>query len=149
MSGINVPLVLIGKKEHKSFDLDAISKSYGVESKIITLGFVPEEDLISILSSSKVFCFPSNVEGFGLPPLEAMKCGVPVVTTKGTSIPEVCGDAVLYFEPDNSVQLAGLVNSLIYDDKLGKIMIDKGLIQASSFTWESSALRLIKILEKI
>lgn len=149
MLHINIPLVLIGKKEFKSFDLDSLAESYGVKGKLITLGFIPEEDLISILSSSTVFCFPSYVEGFGLPPLEAMKCGIPVVTTSGTSIPEVCGDSVLYFEPENEIQLAELINSIIDNEELRKNLINKGFTQSSNFTWNFSALKLIEILEKI
>lgn len=148
MVGIDIPLILIGKKEHKTFDLNALSNSYGVKDKIITLGFIPEDDLISILSSSTVFCFPSYIEGFGLPPLEAMKCGIPVVTTRGTSIPEVCGDAVLYFDHQDESQLADALNSIIINNNLRENLISKGFMQSSKFTWKDSALKLIKILEQ-
>jgi glycosyltransferase involved in cell wall biosynthesis len=149
MKHINIPLVLIGKKEHKSIDIDQLSKNFGVTNKIIQLGYVPESDLISILSSSRVFCFPSYIEGFGLPPLEAMKSGVPVVTTRGTSIPEVCGEAVLYFEPNDYIELAQMINSIINDDRIRTKLIDNGLLQASKFTWDNSAKALLKLMESI
>lgn len=142
---MDIPLVLIGKKDHKSFDIDKCAKENGVDSKIILLGYLPEEDLVKILASATIFCFPSYVEGFGLPPLEAMRTGTPVITTNGTSLPEVCEDAVIYFAPHDSKELAIAIEDVLNNDELRTDLIKRGLRQSAKFTWDVSINKLLSI----
>jgi glycosyltransferase involved in cell wall biosynthesis len=122
---------------------------YDINKEIIHLGYIPENDLVSILAASTVFCFPSFIEGFGLPPLEAMKSGIAVVTTSGTSLPEVCEDAVIYFEPSDYLGLARSIESVINNSELRQSLVKKGLVQASKFSWDNSANKLLNILESV
>ncbi|MCY1719092.1 glycosyltransferase family 1 protein [Prolixibacteraceae bacterium Z1-6] len=145
----NESLVLIGKKEHKSFNLDKMIKDLNIEDRVFTLGFIPEQDLQIILSNAMIFCFPSFAEGFGLPPVEAFKAGIPVITTNSTSLSEICDNAALYFEPLNSKELAQKIDILVKNKDIREELILKGLERAEMFTWKQSAISILNILEKI
>ncbi|MFN5070753.1 MAG: glycosyltransferase, partial [Cyclobacteriaceae bacterium] len=94
------------------------------------------------------FCFPSLAEGFGLPPLEALACGVPVVASNRTSIPEICGDAAVYFDPERPDDIAEKINLILADQKLYEQKKAEALRQAKKFNWGESATRLLSFLNK-
>lgn len=110
------------------------------------LGFVADEDLPALYRGAALFAFPSLYEGFGLPVLEAMACGVPVVCSNTSSLPEVAGDAALLVDPLDVDALSGAMDQALEDDELRRTMIDRGLAQAARFTWKQSARELLDVL---
>ncbi len=108
-------------------------------ARIISLGFVEDDDLPLIYNLASVFTMPSFYEGFGLPLLEAMKSGIAVLTSDRGSIPEVCGDAAYYINPDDVESIKDGVIQLMKDENLRQDLVKKGLIQSSKFNWEKTA----------
>jgi glycosyltransferase involved in cell wall biosynthesis len=116
---------------------------------IITTGYVPDEDLPAIYSGASVFVYPSHYEGFGMPPLEAMACGVPVISANNSSLPEAVGDAGILIDADDTKGLAKNVERVLRDSALAKEMSEKGLKRAKKFTWESSAATMLKVINEV
>lgn len=111
------------------------------------LGFVEDEDLPALYRGASVFAFPSLYEGFGLPVLEAMACGIPVVCSDTSSLPEVAGEGALLVDPLNADELAGALARALGDRGLRERMVDRGLAQAAKFTWERSARQLLDVID--
>ncbi len=107
------------------------------------LGYVSDEELRALYESALCFVFPSLYEGFGIPPLEAMNCGCPVLAARAASMPEVCGDAALYFDPTDPVELSGLLKRVFHDEGLRRDMVAKGRVRSSQFSWNKAALQLV------
>ena len=101
-------------------------------------GFVPDRTLSALYRMASVFAFPSLYEGFGLPPLEAMACGTPVVTSRLSSLPEVVGDAALLVDPYSVEEIARAMGRLLVDDALRDTLIERGYQRAKMFSWERS-----------
>jgi len=114
-------------------------EEWGLEKNIIFLGFVPDSHLPSLYSSAKLFVFPSKFEGFGLPILEAMGYGVPVVSSNTTSLPEVIGDAGLMFNPDDPAEMADVIEHALVDTVTRKNLVEKGLKRVKEFSWRKVA----------
>lgn len=112
------------------------------------LGYRTDEELISFLKQSRFLVFPSLYEGFGLPPLEAMALGVPTIVSNCSSLPEVCGEASLYCNPHDVNDISEKMKRLLTDDELHKSLSRRSIQQASKFSWENSAMQLIKVLNK-
>jgi glycosyltransferase involved in cell wall biosynthesis len=106
---------------------------------VILTGFLSDEDLVGVLAGARCFLYPSLHEGYGFPPLEAMACGAPVVTSATSSLPEVIGDAGLLVDPRDPEAVAGAVERLLTDDALHASLRHKGLARASSYTWDRCA----------
>jgi glycosyltransferase involved in cell wall biosynthesis len=117
--------------------------------RIRYLGRVGDEELKALYSNAFCFAFPSLYEGFGLPPLEAMSCGCPVVAGNSTSIPEVCGEAALYCDPNDSGDIAEKIRSLSTDDCLRKRLISKGIERAALYTWNSCGRTVWSAVERL
>jgi glycosyltransferase involved in cell wall biosynthesis len=115
--------------------------------KIIFTDFVSEEDLVLLYNCADVFLYPSLYEGFGIPLLEAMACGVPVITSNTTSIPEVVGDAALLINPRDGEELKKALLSLLNDEKLRKELINRGFEQVRKFSWRKTAEDTLAIYE--
>ena len=115
------------------------NRRLGAAGSLHVLGFVPDDDLPALLTAAEVFVFPSLYEGFGLPPLEAMACGTPVVASDSSSLPEVLGDAALLVPPGDVAALAGALARLLDDGALRARLRERGLARAASFTWERTA----------
>lgn len=113
--------------------------------KLIRLGFVTDAQLRSLYENALAFVFPSLYEGFGLPPLEAMACGCPVTASNTTSLPEVCGDAAIYFDPTSEEQIISSIRQLTNSHILRNELRKKGLERAQQFTWNKAARELLKI----
>ncbi len=111
------------------------------------IGFVDEADLPGLYSAATCLAFPSLYEGFGLPILEAMKCGTPVITSNISSLPEVAGDAALIINPYDQDELTDGLEKIIQDKALRETLIKKGYSRVQQFTWETSAKQLISIYE--
>ena len=143
-------LVLAGGKGWKDeFILKTIDELRSAGENIITTGYVPDKDLPAIYSGASLFVYPSFYEGFGIPPLEAMACGVPVISADNTSLPEVVGNAGLYVNAEDTAGLTLLAERVLTNPKLAKELRQKGLKQAKRFSWEKSASELIKVLKSL
>lgn len=121
----------------------------GLENEIIFTDFVPEEDLPKLYNAADLFVFPSFYEGFGLPPLEAMACGTPVITSNASSLPEVVGDAGIMVDPHDVVGLAKAMYDVLTNDPLRENLVKKGLQRAKLFNWEKTARETLKVYEEV
>ncbi len=116
--------------------------------KIVFKANVSDEELVKIYNQASLFIFPSFYEGFGLPPLEAMACGTPVITSRLSSMPEVCSDAAGYVDPYDIVDIAKKIQTVLENDKLQQDMRSKGLEHIKQFSWEQAADMHMKVFEK-
>ena len=124
-------------------------KNLHLENEVIFAGQVAESDLPKYYNAADLFVFPSYYEGFGLPPLEAMACGCPVIVADRTSLPEVVGDAGLLIDPDDEQAFAGAMALLQSDPEKRKALISRGLEQASKFSWDVSARQTMGVYKRI
>jgi glycosyltransferase involved in cell wall biosynthesis len=128
-------------------------KGWGFEKnesdKIIFKGYVAEKDLIHYYNSAEIFVFPSLYEGFGIPPLEAMQCGCPVIASNISSMPEVIGSAGLLVNPTNAHELAEAIKSVLTNQDLRSRLVAQGLVQSQKFSYKLSAQKLIELFKKI
>ena len=123
------------------------AKTNSIESpNILHLGYVTNEQLRALYENATAFVFPSLYEGFGLPPLEAMACGCPVLCSNRASLPEVCGDAALYFDPMNTPEIISRISELMGNPELQSALKAKGWEQASLYTWEQAARQLVEAI---
>jgi glycosyltransferase involved in cell wall biosynthesis len=120
-----------------------------LEKKVRFLGQVSDLELAVLYSVADVFAFPSFFEGFGVPPLEAMACGTPVITSNTSSLPEVVGDAALTVDPHDTGALAAAIKRLIADEKLREELRQKGYERAKLYTWPESAQKMLATYEKL
>jgi glycosyltransferase involved in cell wall biosynthesis len=141
-----IKLVIVGELGNDIITLKDHIAAEGVANRVVFTGHVPESDLHLIYANATVFCFPSYAEGFGLPPLEAMQCGVPVVVSKRTAMPEVCGDAAMYIDPDHMEDIAEKVNFLLNDIVLYNKKVTDGINHAKKFSWQISANGILKLI---
>lgn len=145
LAALNNPdllLVIAGGKGWLDDPLYRQIEALKVQDRVRFLGFVPDEDLPALYSAARAFAFPSLYEGFGLPVLEAMACGTPVVTSEISSLPEVAGDAALLVDPYDLDALIDALHKMLDDESLRSTLIDKGFSQARSFSWDRAASQL-------
>jgi glycosyltransferase involved in cell wall biosynthesis len=145
----NVPkLVLAGKCAWLYDETLSTIKELQLSDAVVLTGYVPETDLPALYSGSVCFVYPSYFEGFGLPPLEAMKCGAPVIVGNQTSLPEVVGDAAVLVDPFDVDALAAAINKVTSDSDLrGKLRV-QGLARARNFDWLETARQTLAVYEK-
>jgi glycosyltransferase involved in cell wall biosynthesis len=149
LSEKNLQLVIVGKKGWLYEPILASPAKYNVEDKVKFLDFVENEDLPSLYKNALCFVLPSLYEGFGLPVLEAMKYGCPVLISNVSSLPEAGGDAALYFDPENADEIAKTIEKVISDEKLRQDMIKKGYTQIKQFSWEKTAQKTLDVLQEL
>lgn len=128
--------------------LDEIRRR-GLGDSVRVLGWVPDTELERWYRGAAVFAFPSLYEGFGLPVLEAMACGIPAVVSRSSSMPEVGGDAVLYFDPKNPDELRERLLLALGDPALRKSLREKGIARAKQFSWECTARETLEVYRRI
>jgi len=126
-----------------------IAQELGIEGRVIFTGWVPDEDKPALYSAALAFVFPSWYEGFGLPPLEAMACGTPVIASDRASLPEVVGDGGLLVAPDDVAGLARAMARLAFDDALRATLREKALAQAARFSWTHTAQETLKVYRAV
>lgn len=143
------PLVLVGKRSWLFEETVRATNIHGVESHVKFTGFVPDEDLPGLYSAAKCFVYPSYFEGFGLPPLEAMQCGTPVIAGNRTSLPEVVGDAGLLVDPFDPHAIANALEMMLSDAKLRESLSKLGLERARAFSWIECARQTLAVFEKV
>jgi glycosyltransferase involved in cell wall biosynthesis len=158
MKEINVPLVLVGKALANTKydqtnpwnkDLLQVHEKIKGNSNFQVLGFIPEEDIVMMYNLASVCVLPSLYEGFGLPVLEAMQCGCPVVTTKEGSLPEVAGGAAFYVDAYNTQSIGKGIKDVFSSSKLREELIKKGKAQAEKFSWKKTAQDTIKVYDLV
>ena len=138
----SLPLVCVGEADAKVF-----SKRPGrLRPNIHTLGRASDGELRALYENAYCLVFPSLYEGFGIPPIEAMQCECPVISSNTSALPGTCGDAALYFDPNDAEELAQQLNRLQQDTELRQILIKAGLQRASQFSWEKCATLVLEQL---
>ena len=142
-------LVIAGGKGHGHEEVFEYIRKEGLNSRVVLLGYVPDERLPSLYDAANVFLFPSFEEGFGLPVLEAMAHGLPVVAAQTSSLPEVGGDAALYVNPHDPADIAEKVIQATEDDSLRAVMIARGLDRARQFSWRRTAEANLRVYEEV
>lgn len=145
----DIDLVIVGKRGWQYEDILETPKKLNVEKRVKFLESVNDEELSELYKYAKCFVLPSLYEGFGLPVIEAMKEGCPVITSNVSSLPEAGGDACLYVDPEDSADIASKIEMLINDEKLRKEMIEKGKKQVAKFSWEKTAEETLKVLMEL
>lgn len=140
----SLELILIGKKD---FQFEAIDEEMGASKDIGVrmLSSVPDEDLPAFYNLAELFAFPSLVEGFGIPILESMACGTPVVTSRRGALPEVGGDAVAWVEPEDEDSIASTLEKVLTDGETADRLRKEGLSRAKQFSWGDTAQRTLEI----
>jgi glycosyltransferase involved in cell wall biosynthesis len=141
-------LVIGGKKDPRRGEIYEAIKKLSLENRVIFTDYILEEDLPAIYTAAKLFVFPSFYEGFGLPPLEAMACGTPVVCSNATSLPESVGKAAITVEPSDISGLARAMDEVLSNQVLQKELIREGIEQAKKFSWENTAKKTIEVYRK-
>lgn len=142
-------LVLAGKKGWMYETIFTLVQNYGLENDVIFTGYVDEEDVPVLLCGAHIFAFPSLYEGFGIPPLEAMACGTPVITSNTSSLPEIVGEAGILIPPMDAEGLKRSMQQLLTDEVMRQHYIKAGLKQVREFTWARSAEKLVDIYRKL
>jgi glycosyltransferase involved in cell wall biosynthesis len=142
-------LVLVGKCAWLYDETLRALEETGVRDSVVLTGYVPEADLPALYSGALCFVYPSYFEGFGLPPLEAMKCGAPVIVGDATSLPEVVGDAGLKVDPFDVSAIANAIARLMNDSDLRRELSVKGQKRAEMFDWRETARRTLKVYEQV
>jgi len=142
-------LVLAGKCAWLYDETLSTIKELDLGDSVILTGYVPETDLPALYSGATCFVYPSYFEGFGLPPLEAMKCGTPVIVGNQTSLPEVVGDAAVLFDPFDTDALAAALDKVISDSDLRAALSVQGLARAKLFNWQETARQTLAVYKKI
>jgi glycosyltransferase involved in cell wall biosynthesis len=143
------PLVVVGAKSHQKGAIIQTIEELNVAEHVIITGYVPGEDLPALYSGADLFVFPSLYEGFGLPPLEAMACGTPVVCSNAGSLPEVVGQAAIMVDPHDMVGLAEAMQRVLANPDLRHELREKGLARAQGFTWERCARETLAVYQKV
>ncbi len=145
----DLKLIIIGDDLSGNPDLRRTVIRSGVQNDVRFLGFVPIEVLRTFYDAAKIFVFPSLYEGFGLPPLEAMAHGTPVVTSNVSSLPEVVGNAAVLVHPENVFEIMRALHRVLLDQPLREKMKERSYRQAAKFSWEKSVRRIMDVYQEV
>jgi len=147
-SGIPHQLVLAGSDWDRAAEIHEAAEKLRCKEDVLFTGFVASEDVADLYRAADIMVFPSLVEGFGIPILEAMACGAPVVCSGVSSMPEVASDAALYFEPSDVDSIFESLSRVIENDDLKTDLRSRGLKRAAQFTWTESAVKTLSVLRQ-
>jgi glycosyltransferase involved in cell wall biosynthesis len=142
-------LVIVGAPKWQTSPILRRVRELGIEQEVRFLGPVPDDELPSLYSAAQLLVLPSLYEGFGLPVLEAMACGAPVVASNVSAIPEVAGDAAILVDPFDTRSISRAIARVLEDRALAEQMRARGLAQASRFSWELNIRDTCQIYEKV
>lgn len=142
-------LLLVGPKGWNNSELEEIITDNNLKHNVIIAGFVEDADLPYIYNRASVFVYPSLYEGFGLPPLEAMSCGVAVITSNNSSLPEVVNNAAILINPLDEKEIAESIEEVLTKPKLRQELIKRGQSQAKKFSWRKTARETLKVFEEV
>lgn len=144
-----MPLVLAGARGWLTEDFDALLRNLGIGEQVIITGYVTDEELLWLYQNCFAFVYPAFFEGFGLPVLEAMSLGAPVICSNTSSLPEVAGDAALLIDPSDPHALAARMLDLLEARVSRERLREEGFLQARKFSWRSAAVRLLEIYREV
>ncbi|MCY6355524.1 glycosyltransferase family 4 protein [Clostridium sp. ZS2-4] len=144
-----IKLVIAGSKGKSYSKYKKKAEDLRIENNVIFPGFIPLEHMPILYNASKIFVYPSLYEGFGLPPIEAMACGIPIIASNLTSIPEVVGDAAMLINPYDIEELSNAMYYIIENKTLENQLIKKSLLRSSHFNWIKTAEKTKKAYESI
>jgi len=142
-----IPLVIVGKEDWKQSEFRSLIGNPEIRDRIFVTGSVSDDEIAILYAMAKIFCYPSFAEGFGLPPLEAMASGVPVVVSNTTSMPEICGEAAVYADPHQPASIATAIDRLLENQIFYEKMKREGLARAAQFNWNETANRLMESIQ--
>ena len=145
----DLDLVIAGGDFSQHPELLAACKSYGIEKRVKPLGFLPKKELRALYRLARIFVFPSLYEGAGLPPLEAMACGTPVVASDNSAIPEIVGRNGLLVNPYRVDAITEAIRSLLENSSFRDALGAQGKIRAQEFDWDKSARRVLDIYREV
>ena len=145
----DVTLVIGGKRQWRTSEIDEAFQRLNLGDTVHFTGYVDDQDLPALYSAANLFLFPTLYEGFGLPPLEAMACGTPVVTSNLSSQPEATGDAALLVDPYHVDEIAAAVRRILEDRSLVVELGQRGLKRVQDFTYEREARKTMQVYEDI
>ncbi len=148
-TGFNHQLVIVGRKLWLTDEIFGEVKRHRWAEDVILTGYVSDEDLPALYRAAAVFVYPSIFEGFGLPPLEAMACGTPVIAGNTSSLPEVVGDAAILIDPYDEQDLMSALLKIFNDDLLRAGLRERGIEQAKKFTWRAAAEKTLEVYREI
>ena len=147
------PLVAAGRLPERGdgffTDPRQVARQIGVEDVVRFIGEVDEEDKVALYQGATAFLYPSRREGFGLPPLEALACGVPVIGSDAPSIPEIVGDAGVLVSPDDARAMAGALIAVVTEPPLREALGERAIQQAAKFSWDKTARQTIEAYESV
>ncbi|KKR81036.1 MAG: Glycosyl transferase group 1 [Candidatus Daviesbacteria bacterium GW2011_GWA1_41_61] len=152
-----IEVFLVGKDFEDKSNLDhperrsyaQFLEKFGDHPKVHLLGFVPTDDLVALINLAQVLLLPSYYEGFGLPILEAQSCGVPVITSKTSSMSEVAGEGAVLVDPYKVGEIAQAIDSILKNDKLRRDLVKKGEENVKRFTWEKTVSETINVYQQV
>ena len=144
----SLTFVVVGKDDYFILRLKEYVRHKGLATSVVFTGFVSDVDLFLLYQRARAFVFPSLYEGFGLPPLEAMKIGTPVITTMAGSLPEVCGSAARYISSTDPEELARAMEEM-FDEKTNKDYIEKGRSWSEKFTWKKTVEEILNVFKSV
>jgi glycosyltransferase involved in cell wall biosynthesis len=142
-------LVLVGRKGWLYDDIFAAARDSGYADELVFTDYVPDEDLVALYNAAGLFVYPSLFEGFGIPPLEAMACGTPTITSNTSALPEVVGDAALTIDPLDVEELARAMRAVLDDNALQERLSARGLQRAATFSWEATARTILDVYHRV
>lgn len=142
-------LVIAGGHGWLYEDIYSLVKELSLQNRVIFTGRISDEDLPDLYRGASLFVYPSLMEGFGIPPLEAMACGIPVIASNTSSFPEVLSDAAFLVDPLNEEEITSAMTDILTDKNLCKTLIYKGLKRASLFSWKESARRTLELYREL
>ena len=148
-NSVQCSLFIVGKAGWLTEPIFARLKELGVEDRVRFTGYIPDDDLPGLISAASALVMPSKYEGFGLPVLEAMACGTPVIASNASSLPEVGGDAVLYAPPDDVRTWVEAIHRVLEDEALRVSLREKGLRQAAKFRWDIAARQTAEVYSEV
>jgi alpha-1,3-rhamnosyl/mannosyltransferase len=142
-------LVSIGWSGWLNSEFHQEVRKLNMEERIICLGHVPDDELVLLYNGASLMVYPSLYEGFGLPILEAMACGCPVICSNTSSMPEVAGDAAILVSPEDEMALAEAIDHVMEDEKLSQQLVKSGYSRASEYNWNITAQRTMSIFKAV
>lgn len=149
---------ILNDQQHELLLVGSINRNFAPQSLIDKIeanprirfaGRISDSELVKLYSNAKAFVHPSLYEGFGIPPLEAQACGCPVICSNIASLPEVCGDSALYFDPYNVADIASKIDNLLADPKLTETLVSRGYENIKQFSWNISAAKLLASIKDL
>jgi len=146
---LELDLVFTGALEESAQQVRAQVKAMGLEKRVHFLGYLSDREFAAVLAACKMIVFPSLYEGFGIPVVEAMSIGKPVICSNVTSLPEVAGDAALFFDPHKPEEIRAALERLLKDPELEKNLIHKGFLQAAKFSQDGMMREYLKIFSEL